>query len=229
MLADHGLEVAELDAATTWLPGSQPGTNASADEVAFSAPAEEDFYALADSIGGRSLNAVEIFGVQVPVDVAAEAFAGLCDRAAEHGLLVHLEFLPWSGIPDLASAWEIVRLADRPNGGVLVDSWHHLRSGQSLDSIRGVPGERITAVQLSDAPAQPSGSLVNETMTARLLPGHGDGQVVELVRVLDEVGCAAPVGVEVFSDVLRKLTLAETAEQAAEATRSVLREARQAS
>jgi len=219
MLDHHGLAVAELDHVSRWLPG----VDGALPPVGH---ALDDLLAIADAVGGRSVNVVELFGQRAPVEVAAAAFAGLCDRAAGHGLLVHLEFLPWSAIPDLATAWEIVRLADRPNGGLMIDSWHHLRSRQGHAALRAVPGARITGLQLSDAPAEPEGHILDETLRRRRLPGDGDGDLVELVRILDEIGCTAPVGVEVFSEELAALPAAEVARRAAQATRAVLDRAR---
>jgi sugar phosphate isomerase/epimerase len=162
----------------------------------------------------------------VPVDVAAAAFAELCDRAASHGLLVHLEFLPWSGIPTLQAAWDIVRRADRNNGGLMLDTWHYIRSGGTLAGLREVPGEKILGVQLADAPATPDGVIFDETMRRRRLPGEGDGQLAELVRTLDAIGCHAPLGVEVFSDALAELPVQEVARRAAAALHSLLAAAR---
>ncbi|MDP6460776.1 MAG: TIM barrel protein, partial [Gemmatimonadota bacterium] len=51
-------------------------------------------------------------------------FARLCDRAAEHGLKVSLEFRPWTGIPDLRSAWQLVQRCERDNAGLTLDTWH---------------------------------------------------------------------------------------------------------
>ena len=156
LLEANGLAVAELDGVGQWLPGSAglapPVEGDEADS--FFAFSEQDLYAIADAVGARSLNAVEVYGTHFEPDEAAAAFAALCDRAAEHGLLVHLEYLPWSGIPDARAAGEVVRLADRPNGGVLVDSWHHFRSGGNDDALRAIPGSRIVGIQLNDAPRE---------------------------------------------------------------------------
>ena len=122
----------------------------------------------------RSLNAVDVFGGSWSLDEAAAAFAGLCDRAAEHGLLVHLEFLPWSRIPDLATAWEVVRAADRPNGGLMLDAWHYFRSKPDGALLRSIPGASILGVQLCDAPAVPEPEPLQATLHERLLPGDGD-------------------------------------------------------
>jgi sugar phosphate isomerase/epimerase len=66
---------------------------------------------------------------------------------------VHVEFLPWSRIADVATAWEVVRLADRANAGIAVDAWHWFRGTPDEAALRTVPGVKILAVQLGDAPA----------------------------------------------------------------------------
>ena len=220
--AHHGVEVAELDPVWSWLPGADRDVPASADPFGVLQPKVDDFLRLADAVGGRSLNACDIFGGDWSLDDAAESFAALCDRAADHGLLVHLEFLPWSRIGDAATAHHVVRLADRPNGGVMVDSWHFFRGNPDLDALRRVPGARITGIQLNDAPRVPEDDLMAASMTSRQLPGDGELPLADLVRVLDEIGAVAPRGVEVFSDELRRLEPVEIGRRAGAATRRVV-------
>jgi sugar phosphate isomerase/epimerase len=218
-LADHGIEIAELDALTRWLPGEDDAVPSDW-TTSFE---EKDFYAVADALGARSINVVDLgAGRTISVDAAAEAFAGVCDRAKEHGLLVHIEFLPWSNIPDIESAWEIVREAGRANGGVLLDTWHLLRSGGTPESLMGIPRDRVYAIQVSDAPAVAELNLMEETMARRLLPGEGAARVRDVLEVLSDGGCTAPVGVEVFSSALAALPADQAIEQVATATRSVL-------
>jgi sugar phosphate isomerase/epimerase len=223
MLADHGLEVAELDPAWWWLPGAAdvhiPPEVDSLDVFRFGEP---ELFAVADAVGARSVNAVDVFGGDWTVDDAAEAFAGLCARAAEHGLLVHLEWLAWSRIPHLTAALDIVRTAGAPNGGLNVDAWHAVRTGTSVDDLRALPGEVVLAVQLDDGPAEAEADLMRATLHDRALPGDGDFPLPGLVGALREIGCTAPVGVEVFSDELHALGAHEAARRAAAATRSVL-------
>lgn len=133
MLDDHGLVVAELDPAWWWLPGAADvHIDAWHDSEEVFGFGEDDLFRMADAVGARSMNAVDVFGGTWDIDAAAEAFAGLCQRAAEHGLLVHIEWLPWSKIPDLTTALEIVGKAGAPNGGINVDAWHFVRSGTGL-------------------------------------------------------------------------------------------------
>jgi sugar phosphate isomerase/epimerase len=223
LLADHGLAVAELDLAWWWLPGASdvhiPAAFDSEELFAFD---EAQLFAVAEAVGARSLNAIDVFGGDWTVDDAAACFARLCDRAAEYGLLVHIEFLPWSRIPNVAAAWEIVGLADRPNGGLLVDAWHFFRSGAEPASLGAVPGDRVLGVQLDDAPIAPEPDLVAASLHDRLLPGAGGLDLSGLLRTLREIGAVAPIGVEVFSDELHALEPTEAGRQAGTALRSVL-------
>ncbi len=227
MLADHGLAVAELDPAWWWLPGASdihidPAVDAE-DVFRFGEP---DLFSIADAVGARSLNAVDVFGGTWDTDGAAEAFAGLCRRAAEHDLLVHLEWLPWSRIPDLATALEIVRRADQPNGGLNVDAWHLVRSGTPLSDLADVPGRLILGVQLDDGPAEPERDLVTATLHQRALPGEGEFDLGGIVDALRMTGTTAPTGVEVFSDTLHTRGPSEAALMAARSTRAILDERR---
>jgi sugar phosphate isomerase/epimerase len=223
LLADHGLAVGELDPAWWWLPGaSEIHIPPEHDGQRIFAFGEQDLFAVAEAVGARSLNAIDVFGGSWSVDEATAAFAGLCDRAAEHGLLVHLEFLPWSRIPDLATAWDVVRAADRPNGGIMLDAWHYFRSDPDGVLLRSIPGTSILGVQLCDAPAVPEPEPLHATLHERLLPGDGELPLGGLLDDLRATGTTAPLGVEVFSDVLHALAPEEAGRMAGASLRRVV-------
>jgi sugar phosphate isomerase/epimerase len=223
LLADHGLAIAELDLAWSWLPGaSDVQIPAGLDTEELFAYDEAQLFRIADAVGARSLNAIDVFGGDWTMDEAAAAFVGLCDRAAEHGLPVHIEFLPWSRIPDVTTASEIVRLADRANGGVLVDAWHYFRSGGDAAALRGVPGARVLGIQLSDGPGRPEADLPTASLHDRALPGAGELDLVDLLRSLRDIGAVAPIGVEVFADDLHALDPVEAGRRAGAAMRQLL-------
>jgi sugar phosphate isomerase/epimerase len=221
-LADRGVAVADLDPLLAWIPGAGPGGGVTAEGMAFFRHGPDDFFRVADALGARSLNVALASDPGLPRAALAEHFADLCDRAAEHGLLVHLEFLPWSPVPDLRAALEVAELAGRPNGGVTLDAWHLARSGGAADDVRTAAGARILAVQLSDAPSVPEPDLVEETLHRRLLPGQGAIDLAGVVRAVAAIGAPAPLGVEVFSDALAALPAAEAARRAGDAARAVI-------
>lgn len=226
-VADAGMAISELDAVTTWLPGHQPPPEMPAPlAAALAGNTVERMAPMAEAVGARSLTLVELYGARPTPDTAAAAFAEVCDRAACHGVLVHLEPLPWAGIRTLAEAWDVVRRADRPNGGLLVDSWHFFRGGSTFAELEDIPGDQVLYVQLDDAPAVPEADLAEETQHRRLLPGDGALDLVGLVRTLDRIGCTAPVGAEVLSDELLAAPVDEVARRAAAATAQVLATAR---
>jgi sugar phosphate isomerase/epimerase len=223
LLADHGLVVAELDPAWWWTPGAAGFTIPDElDPVEVFRYGAAELFRIAELTGARSINAADVLGGRWSVDEGASAYAALCDSAAEHGLLVHLEWLAWSRIPDLATAWEIVRSADRPNGGLNIDMWHCARTGTTPEELLAIPGARVLAIQLDDGPARPEDDLVDATLHHRMVPGEGDFDVVGYLSALRTIGAVAPIGVEVFSDDLHAKGPMESALRAAEATRHVL-------
>jgi sugar phosphate isomerase/epimerase len=213
-LGDSGLAVAELDGRMNWLPGDS------------GAPPVTAFVDAAAALGARSVTVIETLGrrvgSEIPYDVAAEAFASVCDRAAPCGLLVHVEYFPWSGVPDLRTAYEIVRRAARANGGVMIDTWHHVRGPDRGSRDFGVPCTAVLAVQVSDVDVAAHADVRAEARHHRALPGEGAGDVARLLRALRDQGCTAPIEVEVYSDALGELGPVVAAQRAAEALRAVL-------
>lgn len=217
-LAARGLALADLDPLLNWMPGDAFPNELNASEA--------EHYEVAEALGARSLNVAQAFRPRVDLDEAAEALAGVCDRAAQHGLLITLEYLPWAGIPDAATALEIVTRCGRPNATLMIDTWHTFRGPTSEAQLRALPGAKIGSVQINDAPREPAGDLLSETTSARLLPGEGAIPVARWLRLLAELGSQAPIGVEVFSSALDRLAPSEVGRRCGEAARRVLAEAR---
>jgi|SRR5690348_616187 len=217
LLERHDLVVAEFDTVTSWLPDHPP------------TPAgfgEDDLWAAVGELGIRGVNVAEMRVQAASVEHYTDAFGRLCDRALQHGALVHLEALPWSGLPDLTAVAQVVRRTGRPNGGVLVDTWHHFRAGERDAVLTGL-ADLVVGLQINDAPARPEANLMHDTQHSRLLPGEGAAGVVETLRTLWACGVDVPVGVEVMSDALAALSPAEAAARAADAARAALEAAAQ--
>ncbi len=219
-----GIKIGALDPFTRWLPGWQPPAGIAPEFLALVGCEEDAFFARAEALGATSMTVLEPFGRQHEAGELVESFAGICDRAARAGLRVHLEFTPFSGIPDLATADQIVRGAGRGNGGLVFDTWHYLRGRTDAALLERIPGSAIFVVQVSDAAREPVGSLVEDTMFNRRLPGDGDWDLESLLAVLLAKPGLGEVGIEVLSRALAPLGAAEIGRRCGETLRRLLRE-----
>lgn len=162
-----------------------------------------------------------------PVSPAAmtDDWVALASHAATVGAQLVLEPEPWSNLPTIERASRFVSAAGHPNGGILLDTMHTLRSGSTLASItQGVAAGVLAAVELSDGLLHtPAGlTLAEESRTARHLPGSGAWDLPGLIGVLRGLGFDEPWGVEVRTAAHRALPLADALRTAATATRAVL-------
>ena len=82
-----------------------------------------------------------------------EQYARICDLAAPLGLTVDLEFPSFSSLPTLKEAAEVIRTANRPNGGILIDTLYLYFSGVSLDELEKIPNEWFHFMHICDTDA----------------------------------------------------------------------------
>ena len=155
---------------------------------------------------------------------AAKALRANADRLAKRGLLVALESFPWSALANTRIAIDLLRRADAPNAGLLIDVWHFYNGGGHPDQLAELPNAGITGVQLNDGP------LVHENFqrharAERQLPGEGELDVVGLIHAVRRAGFTGPYCVESNTPEFRNLPVAEAARRAADAATTVLRSA----
>lgn len=137
------------------------------------------------------------------IDRAAADFRELGERAAKRGLRVGYEALAWGRhIYDHRDAWEIVRRADHPNIGLILDSFHTLARKIDVNSIRSIPGDRIFIVQLADAP-QIEMDLLYWSRHFRNMPGEGDLAVTPFMQAIAATGYDGYLSLEIFNDQFR--------------------------
>ena len=137
------------------------------------------------------------------IDRAAADFRELAERAAKRGLRIGYEALAWGRhICDHRDAWEIVRRADHPNCGLILDSFHTLAKKIDVDSIRSIPKDKIFIVQLADAPLIEM-DLLYWSRHFRNMPGEGDLPVKDFMRAVAATGYDGYLSLEIFNDQFR--------------------------
>ncbi len=154
-----------------------------------------------------------------------EAFAGLCQDAAEHtAAKVVYEFMPFDvNVNTLDTALELVQSAGQPNGGLAVDTWHMGKLGISPAELPRIPPEYLNWVELSDGQVENMPDPIDEVVNRRRLPGEGEFDIPGYVEACQEVGYQGPWGVEILSEELRNLPIDEEFKRAFETTTAQFR------
>ena len=108
------------------------------------------------------------------------------------------QFLPFTNLYSADDALRIVEAADRPNGGLCVDIWHHTRGSNDLAMLSRLPGEKVMAIQINEGAAAPVyDDYYTECLKSRLPVGEGSFDVTGFIRTLDGIGANVPWALEV--------------------------------
>ena len=119
-----------------------------------------------------------------------DAFGRLCDLGAEYNLSVNLEFVTWSGVRDLNAAAELLRKVNRPNQGIVLDTLHFYRSGNTAEELKTLPKEWFRYVHLCDCPKeipQEREELIRTGLEERMVPGSGAVDMKAILQVIPDV------------------------------------------
>ena len=166
-----------------------------------------------------------VMSPQMDFAAATRGLTLLGKMAADRGLRICIEWLPWCALKDIKSAWKLVQAAGGENIGLVVDSWHWLRQpgGPDLPTLRSIPGSRIHCVQLNDTMRKGKGDdMMMESMTNRLLPGDGEVEWKPLLDALDAIGADPIWAPEVFNVGLMQDGPVSMAKKIGASTRKVL-------
>jgi sugar phosphate isomerase/epimerase len=152
----------------------------------------------------------------------ADRFAQLCRLAAEFGMEVDLEFMPFRALKTLQQAVAVVVASGAGNGRVCLDALHLIRSGGSISELGAVDPSHLGPLHLCDARAAPPApaELAEEAREHRLLPGHGALPLAEIVAAYPE---PRPIDAEIpLGQQFPELDAAQRARLIASAMRAFL-------
>ncbi len=134
-----------------------------------------------------------------------DRFAELCQLALPLGLTIDLEFPSWTETPNLTEATRVLRAADQPNAGLLIDLLHFARSGSSVDDLRELPTEWFHYAHVCDAPGEipaTTAGLIHTARFERLFPGEGE---IDMLGIL----AALPAGIPFALEIPRAMLVAQ--------------------
>lgn len=193
LLGEHGLVLHEVDA----LPLDRLGLL-------------DDAVHMVEAFGARNL---QVQGHRPgTVAEAAATIAAIADRVAPAGAWVAIEFLGSNNVATAADALDLAVRSGRPNVGVQVDVWHHVRGAHDWAMLEALPLDRIASVQLDDGPLVPvDPDYLTDTVHHRCVPGEGEFDIERFLAVVHPASSTLPISLEVIDDDLLALPPAEAA------------------
>ncbi len=139
-----------------------------------------------------------------------EDLGRIAELAQRHEVKIGFEALAWGRhINRYQQAWERVKAVDSPVLGLVLDSFHILALGDSLN-LDDIPLEKIFFVQLADAPLKQL-EVQQWSRHYRCFPGEGQLPVADFARTLMEKGYRGPWSLEIFNDNDQQAPADETA------------------
>ena len=212
ILDDNGIEHVELEFLFDWFLDGEKKKQSDLEKARLLDAAE--------ALHARHLKVGDFFNTPTTVEKCAESFAALCRDAANAGIDVVFELMPFAMIDNLEDSLTMLEMADTPNGGLMIDTWHMVKMGVSNDMLAQVPGKHVLGVELNDGWLQtPHGMDMNtETTQHRQFCGEGEFDMDGLLAAIRSIGYDGPYGVEVISKANRSLPLDVVAQKAWDTT-----------
>ena len=200
LLSENGIVHVEIEMLSDWYTAGAP--RAASDRM------RQDLLRAATALAARHIKiGGDISADPVGWDTFVGEFALLCRQAQDAGTRIAFEPMPFGNVADLATAKRLIDEAAHPAGGLILDLWHMARGGVPNDEIAALDLRYLFAVELDDADAQVTGTLLEDTLQRRRLCGEGDQDVAGFIRAVRSAGFDGPWGVEILSTEFRKLDL----------------------
>lgn len=222
------VRVTTIDPYLAWYPGFDPEhpTGVAAKHREHLVMTEEKLFRWADALGATYVSTLGTFdGPAASFDETVDALGGFVERAEAQGIRPHLEQIPTTKVHDLDEALAFVRAVDRPNLGLLLDTYNLGRAGVAPEELEAVPLELVFQLQLADGGGIEDGvDYFADAFFHRALPGEGSFPAAEMIAALARQGDLPPSGPEVLYPELHELAPRDAGVLAADATRRFLAE-----
>ena len=124
------------------------------------------------------------------VDYATEKFGEICDLAKAFGFTVDLEYVPIAGVNTLDGAVKVLKTANRPNQGLMVDMHHFHRAHGKPEDLAKLPREWFHFAHLCDAQGEIPADRAEMTRILReerLYVGEGGIPVADIINAMPQM------------------------------------------
>ena len=214
ILDDNGMKYVEVEIIGDWFADGEKRRRS--DVV------REDLLRAAEELNARHIK----IGADIdnegrnpwPMDKMIAELKVLARQASDAGTRLALELMPFSNLKTIDQGVELMRGAGAKNAGIMLDIWHLARGKLDFEQIRTMPKELISWVEIDDARPEVEGTLYNDTIHNRELPGEGSLDIEKFLSAVRAAGYPGPYGVEILSRKHRRLPLREAAQRVYDAT-----------
>jgi 2-keto-myo-inositol isomerase len=157
-----------------------------------------------------------------PVDfeLAGQRYGELYDLGVSIGVRPAMEYLGFvQDVNSIAAALKIMRNSGRPGATIVLDPFHDFRGGSGCDDIAQLSADQIAVCHFDDAPADPPPQ--EQRDPDRVMPGEGIIDLRRFCRLLQQVGYARWISLELFREDLWQRDPLEVAKEGLERMRAV--------
>jgi sugar phosphate isomerase/epimerase len=216
---DAGLQYLEVEFLADFFVAQGDPARAESDRL------RKQLFETAAAFDAHHIKVGNIPGTPCELDRLTEAFADLCQDAANHtAATVVYEFMPFDvNVNTLDAALDLVQNAGQPNGALAIDTWHMGKLGIAPVDLKRIPPDYLGWVELSDGQYENVPDPIDEVVNRRKLPGEGEFEIAGYVEACQQAGYNGPWGVEVLSEELRNLPIDEEFKRAYETTAAQFR------
>ncbi len=130
-------------------------------------------------------------------DNTVTSLRAMSEVAAPYGVNLAFEFLgfPWCSVQTAEQAWEIVKVTDRANVGMVIDTCHFYAGGSTFECILNIDVRKLAVFHINDVESMPKEKITDAN---RLFPGDGVIPLKEIMRAIRQIGYDGVVSVEIF-------------------------------
>jgi len=212
ILDDNGMRHVEVEFLTDWFLDGE--------RKARSDLLKRDLFAAAEALGARCVKVGDFNHESCPMSRLVDSFAALCQEAAQHGTRIAFEPMSAAMLDNLEDSLRMVEGAGADNGGIMLDIWQVVNLGVPYAEVRRIPARYLVGVELNDAKVRRPGAPKAMADEPRMFCGEGEFDIDGFIAAVKSTGYAGPWGVEVISEKLAMMPLAEVTARAYQTTRA---------